>query len=341
MAKIYNSMMQNVERGMRGLNKGLPMGLPKTSKIIFDVQRGRYDLIAGKTSAGKTALVDQCYVIEPFYFWLNNPQIKLDILYFSLEISPEEKFAKFASRFLLDRYGRNLNPNEILSRGDHKLTEEWKKELDKVEDIFEQLEEVLHIYDAYTTRKSIMSKVKDFLDNHGTYAEVDGRIVYTSHDPTHYVIVIVDNYNNLDSERGETKKEAIDGLSKDLVRCKKVTGITAVPLQQFNADISDPRRIQQKRYEPIADDLEDTKMPSKDADVFLAVYDPIEYNVKVHRGYDVAMFNGMFRQLQVIKNRNGIRGSRVGLHLTGGQGIFNELPSADLITLEDYRKFQS
>ena len=339
MGKIYNAVLDNVDAGMKGYNRGLPMGLSKVTDVIYDVQRGRYDLVAGKTSSGKTAFVDQCYVIEPFLHVLRHPEIKLDILYYSLEISPEEKFAKIASRFLYEKYNVTVDSNKLLSRGNFMLSTDIRKKLEELKDVFNKLESMLHIYDAYTTRTSIMESVRSFLDIHGEYSEVDGRWIYTPNHPNHYVLVVIDNYNNLDTERGETKKQAIDGLSKALVRCRNMTGISPVCVQQFNADISDPRRIQQQRYEPITDDLEDSKMTSKDANTILALYDPLEYNITTHRDYDIARLNGRYRQLQVLKNRNGQRGDRVGLHLFGEVGIFSELPRAREMTHADYVKY--
>ena len=45
MGNVYNKVLANVDRGIQGLNRGLPMGLPRTSSVINDVQRGRYNFL--------------------------------------------------------------------------------------------------------------------------------------------------------------------------------------------------------------------------------------------------------------------------------------------------------
>lgn len=339
MGKIFNQVRENIDRGMKGLNTGLPMGLPKTSKIIFDVQRGRYDLIGGKTSSGKTAFVDQCYVVEPFYYALNNPDVKLDILYFSLEISPEDKFTKIAARFLFQKYGIRLDSNKLLSRGDYRLSTEIRKTLDTLESVFDKLESIVHIYDTYRTRTEITGKIHEFLLQNGRIDTVEGRYVYTPKAPNNYLIIVIDTINLISVDKGETKKQAMDELSRELIQIRNICRASPVVIQQLNSEMTDIKRVQLKKFEPINDDVEDSKGPTKDANTILLLFDPLVHNLTNHRGYDLARLNGGFRQIQVTKNRDGLLGDRVGLYLDGGVGIFTELPRGSEMTPADYLKY--
>ena len=331
MGKIYDNFLEEVDSGMQGGNKGIPYGMPRLESVVFGVQKARYDLIAGKTSAGKTSFVDQCYVVEPFYQKLRNPNLAIDILYFSLEISALAKFSCIASRFLFDEFGLEVDPSSLFSRGHQRLSPEVRSKLDSLKGAFDKLEEMLHIYDKYTTADGIAGKIDAFMSERGTVEQIDGRTVYTPNNPDLTVIVITDTINLLSQKAKETKKQAIDKLSMHFVKRRNVYGLSIAALQQLNASISDPRRVALKRYEPIVDDLEDSKWTSKDCDVMLTVYDPLEAGIPEHRGYIMSEYHGNFRQIQVLKNRYGTRGHRVGAILKGNVLTFKELPKANTI----------
>lgn len=340
MAKIFNKVISNIDEGMRGLNRGLPMGLDRTTTIINDVQRGRYDLVAAKTSVGKTAFVDQCYVTNPLEYVLGPEgqaqNIKYDCLYFSLEISAEDKLTKLLARKLYDETGIVTGSSVLLSRGQNELNPEIRQHLDTYADHFEKFEEYVHIMDEYTTSEAIHNKIMEFANENGTFTREKGRFVYTPHHPNHYVLLIVDTINLVEPMDRQTLKQAIDALSKKFIWFRNVCKYTPVVVQQYNAEISDPRRIQTGRVEPIGDDLEDSKRTSKDCNTYLSLFDPLDMGLSRHRGYDIKRMKGNFRQLQVIKNRDGERGSRVGLKFGGAVGLFEEIPRPKEMTDQDY-----
>jgi len=341
MGKIFKRVLENIDQGMLGMNKGLPMGLPKLSGIINDVQRGRYDLIAAKTSVGKTAFVDQCYVTNPFKYVAANPNlgIKLDILYFSLEIGTEDKITKLLARRLYDEDGHYIDSSALLSRGkDNILPNEMRMTLDQHEEYFDLLEKHVHFYDAYHDPVSIANKVTEFAEENGVLEEKDGEYLYTPYHKNHYVLLIVDTLNLVvpDGKETRNKKDAIDFLSEQFIKFRNICKFTPVVIMQYNANISDPKRIQIGRTEPISDDIEDSKRPSKDCNTYLSLFDPIDMGLTNHRGYNVKRMKGHFRQLQVIKNRDGDRGSRVGMKFHGGIGFFEEIPHPKEMTDADY-----
>ena len=322
------------------MNKGLPMGLPRLSGVINDVQRARYDLIAGKTSAGKTAFVDQCYVLNPFDHYMsirNEEEIEVDWLYFSLEISPKAKFTKFAARELWRTYQVETSVPELWSLGQHELSPEKREMMDSLDGYFEELESRLHIYDEYETSTAIYNKIMDWAKENGKFTKKDGQTIYTPKKKNHYVIIIIDTINLLTPEKGQDLRTAINQVSKDMIWFRNVCEFSPVVVQQYNANISDPLRVQQKRLEPIADDLEDSKRTSKDCNTYLSVFDPSELNLQESSGrYDLTRLGDKFRQIQVLKNRDGERMGRVGCKFAGQIGLFEELPPSDQMTDEDY-----
>lgn len=340
MAKIFKEVLRNIDDGLKGLNVGLPMGLPKISEYINDVQRGRYDLIAAKTSVGKTAFVDQCYVTNPLNYVLQNPDlnIKLDILYFSLEIGVDDKITKFLARRIYDHNDIYVDTSTLLSRGKNKLDPQIRRLVEDHEEYFNLLEKHVHFYDTYHDPISISKKVGEFADLHGKREIVDGKWVYTPNHPNHYVLLIVDTMNLVSPDGVETKnkKQAIDFLSEQFIQYRNICKFTPVVIMQYNANISDPLRIKTKRVEPIGDDIEDSKRPSKDCNTYISLFDPLDMGLIAHRGYNIKAMKGHYRQLELIKNRDGERGVRVGLKFHGGIGFFEEIPHPKEMTQEDY-----
>ena len=71
----FDAIKKNVEDGREGLNKGVPfgIGLDRITAFMGGIQPARNDLIGGNTGTGKTAIVDQMYVLGPLEWLLANP----------------------------------------------------------------------------------------------------------------------------------------------------------------------------------------------------------------------------------------------------------------------------
>jgi hypothetical protein len=94
-------------KGQQGKNFGLSTGLPKFDKAIGGIQRKAIYGVAASPKAGKTTFVDQCFVIEPYLYHINNKEKNLDIdwIYFSFEIDRIKKEFKYAASFFYRDYG--------------------------------------------------------------------------------------------------------------------------------------------------------------------------------------------------------------------------------------------
>lgn len=78
-----------------------------------------------------------------------------------------------------------------------------------------------------------------------------------------------------------------------------------------------------------------------DADVIMALFDPLRYNVPDVSGYNLDKLrdeygNKYFRSLRVIKNTYGADDLRVGLAFFGQIGMFKELKKRKDMTDADY-----
>ena len=77
------------------------------------------------------------------------------------------------------------------------------------------------------------------------------------------------------------------------------------------------------------------------ADVILALFDPMRYNVDDVSGYNLTKLkdeqgNKYFRSLRLIKNSYGADDLRIGLGFMGEIGAFKELPRKIDMTDEIY-----
>jgi replicative DNA helicase len=114
-----------------------------------------------------------------------------------------------------------------------------------------------------------------------------------------------------------------------------------VVVSQFNRDISNPIRIKNGDVEPQLDDFKDSSTTQEDADVVMALFDPMRYKVPDPSGYDLNKLvdttgSKFFRSLRIIKNSYGSDDIRIGLGFYGEIGMFKELPRKKDITDEDY-----
>jgi replicative DNA helicase len=138
-----------------------------------------------------------------------------------------------------------------------------------------------------------------------------------------------------------TKKQAIDKMSDELRYARDFYGFTPVVVSQFNRDISNPIRIKNGDVEPQLEDFADSSQTQNDADVVLALFDPMRYKVADPSGYNLDKLKDdygakYFRSLRLIKNSYGEDDVRIGLGFMGQIGMFKELPRKKDITDSDY-----
>jgi replicative DNA helicase len=118
-------------------------------------------------------------------------------------------------------------------------------------------------------------------------------------------------------------------------------GYSPVVVSQFNRSISNPSRIKNGDVEPQLEDFADSSATQNDADVVMALFDPMRYKVADPSGYDLDKLKDQygakyFRSLRLIKNSYGADDLRIGLAFLGELGLFAEMPRKKDITDSDY-----
>ena len=100
---IYQLAIEEIDRGQRGENKGLPMGLPKLVEYVPNLQKNTYYLVGGNTGAGKSAFVDEAFIFAPFEYLLESGDVEdiikhFEVIYYSFEINKVSKILKAIAR---------------------------------------------------------------------------------------------------------------------------------------------------------------------------------------------------------------------------------------------------
>ena len=112
--------------------------------------------------------------------------------------------------------------------------------------------------------------------------------------------------------------------------------MTVVGVMHANRSTSDPNRAKYSSLIPSKSDIQESSVPSQDANIVMALFNPMDYaneNNKLGQmyGYDVAGMNNRFRVAYLLKNREGDTNKFVPLLYTGENATFSEIALPDAL----------
>ena len=339
----FEQLRKEVELGLEGRNGGIPMGFDRLNRYI-GIRKSMYFLVGGLTGSGKTSFIDDAFVLNPFDWYIaqKNPGIKLRIIYRSMERTRVYKMAKWVSRRIFLDHGiivpvpRLLGWTEKMSKDEHDLFLMY-------EDYIGNMSETITIIDGPENPVGIAKELKAHALQNGRIEQIDeyNKRYFPTHE-NEITIVVLDHIGLLKTTKDQTtKKQAIDKMSDELRYARDFYGYTPVVVSQFNRDISNPIRIKNGDVEPQLEDFAESSQTQNDADVVLALFDPMRYKVADPSGYDLSKLKDdygakYFRSLRLIKNSYGEDDVRIGLGFLGQIGMFKELPKKSSMTEADY-----
>lgn len=340
----FDLLKAEVQKGIDGKNNGIPMGFNRLNKYI-GIRKGIYTLIGGLTGSGKTSFVDDAFVLNPFdwYIGQKNPKIKLRIIYRSMERSRTYKLAKWVSRKIFMDHGFMIPVGKLLGWTE-KMTHDEHDLFLMYEDYVNRMEDVITIIDGPENAVGVAKELKAHALQNGRIEQIDEfNKCYVPNNEDELTIVIVDHIGLLKTTKDQTtKKEAIDKMSDELRYARDFFGYTPVVVSQFNRSISNLQRLKNGDVEPQLEDFAESSSTQNDADVVLALFDPMRYKVSDPSGYELEKLIDRstgakyFRSLRLIKNSYGEDDVRIGLGFMGQIGMFKELPKKKEITDADY-----
>ena len=339
----FEQLKQEVQQGLDGRNGGIPMGFDRLNRYI-GIRKSMYFLVGGLTGSGKTSFIDDAFVLNPFDWYISHsdPKIKLRIIYRSMERTRVYKLAKWVSRKIFLDHGIIIPVTKLLGWTDRMNHDEHDLFL-MYEDYMGRMDDVITIIDGPENPVGIAKELKAHALQHGKIEQVDEfNKRYFPNNEREITIVIIDHIGLLKTTKDQTtKKQAIDKMSDELRYARDFYGYTPVVVSQFNRDISNPIRIKNGDVEPQLEDFAESSSTQNDADVVLALFDPMRYKVADPSGYDLEKLKDeyggkYFRSLRLIKNSYGEDDVRIGLGFMGQIGMFKELPRRRDMTDADY-----
>jgi replicative DNA helicase len=333
-----------VQLGLDGRNNGIPMGFNRLNRYI-GIRKSMYFLIGGLTGSGKTSFIDDAFVLNPFDWYINqkDPKMKLRIIYRSMERSRTYKFAKWVSRKIFLDHGFIIPVPKLLGWTE-KMTHDEHDLFLMYEDYMAKMEDVITIIDGPENPVGIAKELKAHALQNGEIVQLDQyNKRYVPANENEITLVVLDHIGLLRTTKDQpTKKQAIDKMSDELRYARDFYGYTPVVVSQFNRDISNPIRQKNGDVEPQLEDFADSSSTQNDADIVLALFDPMRYKVEDPSGYSLDKLKDeygakYFRSLRLIKNSYGEDDVRIGLGFMGQIGMFKELPKKRDMTDSDYQ----
>ncbi len=365
---------------------GIPLYkiFPKLSKVLPSLPRGAMWLISASTGIGKSKfarfLIRAIYSIYKDYVERNkNPGFKPFFLIFLTEESKEELIIGLTSSLIKAKYNYNMGKLEILSMGESQMTD---KEFGYIRGVQPELNELLSfmdindsIYNPYGMYKYCrhISKQRGLHYYTELFKKEDKEITFITHiqyekltpefqkkykyshykpnDEDEYVVVLVDNLNNLSTEsshNGELRL-AINDWSRKYAKQQlsmhwKWTVINVI--QQSMA-------VEQKQFTTKGDSITEKLKPSisglgnskecaRDVEIFTGLFKPAKYGIKKYEGYDVSKEGLGLNFIAAIfeKNRLGTDTFELPLYFEGATERFAELGSPEEVAkaIEKARK---
>jgi replicative DNA helicase len=212
------------------------------------------------------------------------------------------------------------------------------------EDYIGSMNEIITIIDGPDNPVGIAKQLRDNAEANGEIHEVDkyNRVYVPNNDNT-ITLVVIDHVGLLKRTKDyPSKKDSIDKMSDELRYARDFYGYSPVVVSQFNRDISNPMRIKNGDVEPQLEDFADSSSTQNDADVVLALFDPMRYKVTDPSGYNLDRLKDEFgakyyRSLRLIKNSYGEDDVRIGLGFLGQIGMFKELKRLKDMSEYDYQ----
>jgi len=333
----FDHLKDEVQRGIEGKNNGIPIGFNRINRYI-GIRKRIMTLIFGPTGSGKTSLMHDMYILNPFDYFLKNRDIKRNykFILFSMERSKVYVLAKWISRKIFIEEGIYIPIQKLLGWWtDNRLTKDEHDLFLHYQWYIDEILEMVDFVEGPQNPTGIYKYVKNFAEKHGRVEEIsEFKKVYIPNDPDLIVGIGEDHLGLTKLEKGlNTKKEAIDKVSEYNQVFRDFYGFTPVPVSQLTRNLNNPIYQKMDSFEPTIDDIKESGRPGEDSDVVISIFEPLRYRTndpsyKAENFVDQSTGAKYFRSVKILKNSYGEDDVRAGLAFMGSTSILKELPKA-------------
>lgn len=343
--RVLKNLHERRDRVLNGLINSIPSPFPRFSEDFVGIEQSCYYAITSFTKGAKSQLTSYVFIYNTLlYCYYNNKNIKIKIIYFPLEETPERILQRFISYLLYIKSNRKtrIAPRDLRSTT-KAVSEDILKAIEdpEISDILKYFEEHVIFPPDCTNPTGIYKWCKQYAEEHGTvytkpgkYKNEFGETVdvqvfdrYEQDDPNEYRLIIIDTINLIDTERGMSLKESMDKMSEycaKYLRNRYHYSPVVIQQQAFSGESNDS--IKMGRVSPSIANLGDSKYISRDANIVLGLFSPFKFNLREYLGYDITRFKDNIRFLEVLVNRDGAMGGICPLYFDGATCFFEELP---------------
>ena len=343
----FNEILEDVEKGIAGENKGIPTGFTLTDSYTNAIQDSIYCLVGGGPGTGKTSYVDLAYVLNPYDWWVNNKDKtdkKIKVIYRSMERNTKYKIAKWTCLKLHKDYKIIIDVPTLFGWQGKKfeIDQELKEKIEGCKEYFETMlnSGVVNIYSGPENPTGIRNQsVKIALENGKEEQVTEFQKVYKKNDKDLHIVQVNDHVGKLKSEVNGgvrlTEKALLDKHSEYMGILREFYHFYVVDIVQFNRSIGSVDRMKVKEVvSPELDDFKGSGNMCENADLVTAIYNPYRHKVFDFLDYNINKFispsgENRFRSLSIIKNTYGADDIILGLNFLGENGNFREIPTAD------------
>jgi hypothetical protein len=335
------------ERILEGKFNCLPFPFVRFRKKYPGVEQGKLIIISANQKVGKSKLADYLFIYEPLFYMIEHPELKVKVLYFSLEMSAKEKYNEFLCHLLWRLDGIHIDTRRLRSVDepcDEKILQLLESE--KYQKYIQAYENMVIFNDTDKNPTGIKIFCWEYAKKHGKFnyitvetenpitGEKEERKVYdpikpyTQDDEEEYRFIIMDNAANVVVEKGlKDQREAIERVSKDGIELKKKLNYIYVLIQHQAQATEGLEAIKMDMMIPSAAGLGNNKETSRDVNCLMGLYNPEKYGKKEYLGYNLTKLKNFCRFLVISEDRDyGAGGSICPLFFDGAVSAFAELP---------------
>lgn len=349
--RVYRDIKGRREKILSGKINCIPCTFKRFSAEWPGIEQGRYYSVTAQQKVAKTQFTDKVFLYDPFFYAFNNRDIiRIKIIYFSLEISAEEKYKQFICHllYILSKGRIRVSQRDLNSViQDSPISQEVLDILDSdgYKEYFKFFEECVDIVSHIRNPTGMHEYVKQYAKEHGhweykeiDWKELDGSITkkkvkdyYVPDDPDEYVIIIVDHVSLITSESEDGKPLGLHGSmgklsSKYMISWRDDYKYIPVTVHQQALSGESTENVKLGKLKPSVADLGDNKMLSRDVNMMFGLFSPYRHGIHDYMGYSIDKFEDNIRFLEIMISREGGGGMTCPLYFDGAVNFFRELP---------------
>lgn len=336
---VINKMQYNSGKKDQGYNMPL---FPSYNSTVGNIIPGKFTVVAGGPSSGRTSFVDSVYVMNVLLQWYNSEERPpLKIFYFSMVDNQMKKIQSLLCSYLMmvesirmDLPTLNSQPGRLFDLDKKPVI---LSAIDDSEKFFSELEtnEVLEIIDGAQPPSEIYGTIMEYMDSIG---DDDPKAPYELHDKykNGLVMLIVDSVDNMVPEFDGYGRTAKDDLNNKLIKhiaiLSKRYDVNSVIITSTDVGFT-------RTSKETIPTIKHLGVFNKKCDIGIIIYNPILEGTRKfllpndeNRGY-VSNGRNVLRFWFVVRNTNGADSFHQRFLFLPGSGYSVEFPmTGDQVT---------